>query len=108
MFEAFRLVSKEVVNEQSQIQTNVIHFKRKKATLGSTKVTVITRLHYDDPRNLTPNKITCYVKFNDPELPTIEFGNKNTSSFYLPNFIKKSFSINDNQVLILKKNYCLY
>jgi hypothetical protein len=98
----------KTLDEQNQIQTNVIHFKRKPAVLGTTKVTVITRLHYDDPRNLTPNKITCYIQFSDPDLPTIEFGNKNTSSFHLPNFIKKSFLTNDDQVLTLKNDYCLY
>ena len=85
------------LNEQNQIQTNVIHFKTKKAKLGNNNVGVVTRLHYDDPRNLTPNSITCYIEFDNPDIPKIELGEKNENSFYMSNYNKKTYSINDQQ-----------
>jgi exonuclease VII large subunit len=96
------------LTEQNQIQTNVIHFKTKKAKLGDNKVGVVTRLHYDDPRNLTPNIITCYIEFNNPDIPKIELGEKNENSFYMSNYNKKTYSINDQQIRNLKNQYCLY
>ena len=96
------------LTEQNQIQTNVIHFKTKKAKLGNNNVGVVTRLHYDDPRNLTPNSITCYIEFNNPDIPKIELGEKNENSFYMSNYNKKTYSINDQQIRNLKNQYCLY
>jgi len=96
------------LNEQNQIQTNVIHFKTKIAKLGNNNLEVVTRLHYDDPRNLIPNSITCYIVFDNPDIPKIELGEKNDSSFYMSNFNKKTYSINDQQIHNLKKKYCLY
>ena len=96
------------LNEQNQIQTNVIHFKTKIAKLGNNNLEIVTRLHYEDPRNLTPNSITCYIVFDNPDIPKIELGEKNDSSFYMSNFNKKTYSINDQQIHNLKKKYCLY
>ena len=96
------------LNEQNQIQTNVIHFKTKNAKLGSNNAGVVTRLHYDDPRNLTPNIITCYIEFDNPDIPKIELGEKNDSSFYMSNYNKKTYSIKDQQIRNLKNQYCLY
>ena len=98
----------EELNEQSQIQTNVIHFKTKDVTLGNNNVRVVTRLHYDDPRNLTPNSISCYIQFDNPDVPKIELGEKNDNSFYMSNYNKKTYSINDQQIRNLKNQYCLY
>jgi len=96
------------LNEQNQIQTNVIHFKTRKGKLGNENISIVTRLHYDDPRNLTPNKITCYVQFVNRDIPDIELGEKNKTSFYFSNYNKKTYSINDQQIRNLKKQYCLY
>ena len=96
------------LNEQNQIQTNVIHFKTRIAKLGNNNLEIVTRLHYEDPRNLTPNSITCYIVFDNPDIPKIELGKKNDSSFYMSNFNKKTYSINDQQIHNLKKKYCLY
>lgn len=96
------------LNEQNQIQTNVIHFKTRKAKLGNQNISIITRLHYDDPRNLTPNKISCYVTFDNRDIPDIEFGEKSNTSFYFSNYNKKTYSINDQQIRNLKNQYCIY
>ena len=96
------------LNEQNQIQTNVIHFKTKIAKLGNNNLEVVTRLHYDDPRNLIPNIITCYMVFDNPDIPNVELGEKNDSSFYMSNYNKKTYSINDQQIRNLKNQYCFY
>ena len=96
------------LNEQNQIQTNVIHFKTKIAKLGNNNLKVVTRLHYDDPRNLIPNIITCYMVFDNPDIPNVELGEKNDSSFYMSNYNKKTYSINDQQIRNLKNQYCFY
>ena len=96
------------LNAQNQIQTNVIHFKTRKAKLGTQNISVVTRLHYDDPRNLTPNKITCYAQFDNKDIPNIELGKKNDVSFYFSNYNKKTYSINDQQINNLRDKYCLY
>jgi hypothetical protein len=96
------------LNIQNQIQTNVIHFKTKNTKLGNNNAGVVTRLHYDDPRNLTPNIITCYIEFDNPDIPKIELGEKNDSSFYMSNYNKKTYSIKDQQIRNLKNQYCLY
>ena len=101
-------ILQEKLNEQNKIQTNVIHFKIRKAELGTQNINVITRLHYDDPRNLIPNKITCYVDFDNQDIPDIELGIKNDNTIYFSNYNKKTYSINDNQILNLKNKYCLY
>ena len=85
-----------------------IQYKNKKAKLGNNNVGVVTRLHYDDPRNLTPNSITCYIEFDNPDIPKIELGEKNENSFYMSNYNKKTYSINDQQIRNLKNQYCLY
>tara|TARA_B100000795_G_scaffold34825_1_gene22950 strand:- start:123 stop:860 length:738 start_codon:yes stop_codon:yes gene_type:complete len=96
------------LNEQNQIQTNVIHFKTKIAKISNNNLRVVSRLHYDDPRNLIPNSITCYIVFDNADIPNVELGEKNDSSFYMSNFNKKTYSINDQQIHNLKKKYCLY
>ncbi|MDA7830351.1 hypothetical protein N9A57_00030 [Candidatus Pelagibacter sp.] len=96
------------LNEQNKIQTNVIHFKTKIAKLGNNNLGVVTRLHYEDPRDLIPNIITCYIVFDNPDIPKIELGEKKDNSFYMSNYNKKTYSINDQQIRNLKNQYCLY
>ena len=96
------------LNQLNQVQTNVIHFKSQNTKLGNNDVRVVTRLHYDDPRNLNPNEITCYIQFDNPDIPKIELSNKNDNSFYLSNYNKTKYSINDQQIRDLKNRYCLY
>tara|TARA_X000000950_G_scaffold92324_1_gene116215 strand:- start:499 stop:1236 length:738 start_codon:yes stop_codon:yes gene_type:complete len=96
------------LNQLSQVQTNVIHFKSQKTKLGANDVEVKTRLHYDDPRNLNPNKITCYIHFINQDIPSIELSTKNDNFYYISNYYKKKYSINDQQIKDLKNRYCLY
>ena len=42
--------------EKREVKTNVIHFQYVDSKLNETRVSVTTRLHYDDPSNLSPNK----------------------------------------------------
>jgi vacuolar-type H+-ATPase subunit I/STV1 len=101
-------VLQDKLNAQNKIQTNVIHFKTSKSKLGNQNISIVTRLHYDDPRNLTPNKITCYIQFDNKDIPTIELGRENDTSFYFSNNNKKTYSINDQQIINLREKYCLF
>jgi hypothetical protein len=67
--------------EKKQVRTNVIHFQNLEGELNGNKVSVTTRLYYDDPSDLSPNKtdgsepIDCYVSFiNRDDLSLVELG----------------------------------
>ena len=69
--------------EKKQVRTNVIHFQYLEGEINGNKVSVTTRLYYDDPSNLNPNKtdgsdpINCYVSFiARDDLSFVELGDK--------------------------------
>ena len=40
------------------------------------KVSIYTRLEFDDPKQQAPTEVTCYLSFNNREYANVEFGNK--------------------------------
>ena len=101
------------LNEKKQVKTNVIHFQSVNTELKGVSVTVTTRLHYDDPTNLKPNRsdgsdpITCYVLFNRDDLKKVELGSKNekpnVSGYHL-----KTLNVSENDFIKLKNNKCQF
>ena len=99
--------------EKKQVKTNVIHFKHLNAKLNNTDVTVTTRLYYDDPSNLSPNKadgsepMDCYVIFNRDDLQKIELGNKN-ESLRVSKYHLETLNVSENDFINLKNNKCQF
>ncbi len=99
------------LKEQSQIRTDVVHFKQwpkdTPANIGKLKGYVITRLHYTDPRSSTPDQITCYIDFGD-EYSAVQFDTKNSSRYnspYISNHLNKQISMSD---VLSARNKCQY
>lgn len=99
--------------EKREVKTNVIHFQYVNTKLNNTDVTVTTRLYYDDPTNLSPNKsdgsdpINCYVTFNRDDLQRVELGNKSES----PNVSKyhlETLNVSSDDFVKLKNNKCQF
>ena len=97
----------EKLDQQNKVQTDVIHFKYIETTLKDQKVIVYTRLEYDDPRDLNPTKVSCYISFLNPDYPNIELGNRSDEVF-ISNYLRNEISINDQDVRNIKSNFCQY
>ena len=97
---------KEKLKQQSQVQLNVIHFRSIETKINKLPVSVVTRLHYDDPRNKTPNQVTCYAEFYGL-IPKVEFGNSN-EKFNITEYQREKAGINETQMKMIKDRYCQY
>jgi hypothetical protein len=104
--EAKRLEDK--LTQQVQVQTDVIHFKWIESIIGGQNVRIYTRLEFDDPRQTAPTEVTCYLAFDSPEYPNIEFGSKNNQSIYVPNFVESGLSLNLQDFKNIRNKNCQY
>ena len=96
------------LTQQAQVQTDVVHFKSIKSTIGSENVRIFTRLAFDDPRQLTPTQVTCYLAFDNPEYPDIEFGDKNYQAIYVPNSVTSRLSLKVQDFKNIRNKKCQY
>ena len=103
-----------LLNEKKQVKTNVIHFQYLPADINGNKVQVTTRLYYDDPLNLNPNKINgsdpinCYVTFsNRDDLSVIELGDRNTQPI-VSKYHLETLSVSFNDIIKLKNEKCQF
>jgi len=100
--------------EKKQVRTNVIHFQNLEGELNSTKVSVTTRLHYDDPSNLNPNKtdgsdpINCYVRFiGRDDLSVVELGDR-TEQPIVSKYHLDTLNVSYNDFIKLKNEKCQF
>ena len=83
------------------------------AKLNNTEVTVTTRLYYDDPSNLSPNKadgsdpMDCYVIFNRDDLQKVELGNKSESP-RVSKYHLETLNVSLNDFINLKNRKCQF
>jgi len=101
------------LNEKKKVRTMVIHFQSVPAIINNNKVSVTTRLYYDDPLILKPNRsnglepLDCYVSFIRDDLRDIELGNKNTeprvSKYHL-----ETLNVSFNAIVKLKNEKCQF
>ena len=100
--------------EKKEVRTNVIHFQYLEGELNSTKVSVTTRLHYDDPSNLNPNKtdgsdpINCYVSFiGRDDLSVVELGDR-TEQPIVSKYHLDTLNVSYNDFIKLKNEKCQF
>ena len=100
--------------EKREVKTNVIHFQSVESKLNGTRVSVTTRLHYDDPSNLSPNKtdgsdpVNCYVRFPDrDDLSVVELGDRNKTP-YVSGYHLKTLNVSENDFINLKNSKCQF
>ena len=99
--------------EKREVKTNVIHFQYVNTKLNNTDVTVTTRLYYDDPTNLSPNKsdgsdpINCYVTFNRDDLQRVELGNKSESPS-VSKYHLETLNVSSDDFVELKNSKCQF
>ena len=112
--EKYKLDLHKKLNEKKQVKTNVIHFQYLSADINGNKVQVTTRLYYDDPLNLNPNKINgsdpinCYVTFsNRDDLSVIELGDRNTQPI-VSKYHLETLNVSFNDIIKLKNEKCQF
>ena len=100
--------------EKKQVKTNVIHFQYVDGDLNGTKVSVTTRLHYDDPSNLNPNKkngsdpINCYVTFpGRDDLSVVELGDRSEEPI-ISKYHLETLNVSFNDFINLKNRKCQF
>ena len=100
--------------EKKQVKTNVIHFQYVDGELNGTKVSVTTRLHYDDPSNLNPNKkngsdpINCYVTFpGRDDLSVVELGDRSEEPI-ISKYHLETLNVSFNDFINLKNRKCQF
>ena len=100
--------------EKKQVKTNVIHFQNVDGDLNGTKVSVTTRLHYDDPSNLNPNKkngsdpINCYVTFpGRDDLSVVELGDRSEEPI-ISKYHLETLNVSFNDFINLKNRKCQF
>ncbi len=100
--------------EKREVKTNVIHFQFVESKLNGTRVSVTTRLHYDDPSNLSPNKkdgsdpINCYVTFPDrDDLSVVELGDRSTQPI-VSKYHLETLNVSFNDFNNLKNSKCQF
>ena len=82
--------------------------------LNGTKVSVTTRLHYDDPSNLNPNKkngsdpINCYVTFpGRDDLSVVELGDRSEEPI-ISKYHLETLNVSFNDFISLKNRKCQF
>ncbi|WP_435086985.1 hypothetical protein ACIJYD_03120 [Candidatus Pelagibacter bacterium nBUS_33] len=100
--------------EKKQVRTNVIHFQYVEGELNGSKISVTTRLHYDDPSNLSPNKkdgsdpINCYVTFpGRDDLSVVELGDRSEEPI-ISKYHLETLNVSFNDFINLKNNKCQF
>ena len=104
--EAKRLEDK--LTQQVQVQTDVIHFKRIESTIGGQKVSIYTRLEFDNPKQQTPTEVTCYLSFNNLEYANVEFGNKKNKLIYVSKHIQDQLNLQTQDFMAIRDKNCQY
>ena len=81
---------------------------------NGTKVSVTTRLHYDDPSNLNPNKkngsdpINCYVTFpGRDDLSVVELGDRSEEPI-ISKYHLETLNVSFNDFINLKNRKCQF
>ena len=97
----------EKLNQQNKVQLNVVHFRRYETKINNLDAAVVTRLEYDDPRNSTPNQVSCYIQFYKQNIAIIELGDKN-EDFTLTEYAIKETGISKRQIENIKRKNCQY
>ena len=97
----------EKLNQQNKVQLNVVHFRRFETKINNLDAAVVTRLEYDDPRNSTPNQVSCYIQFYKQNIAVIELGEKN-EDFKLTEYAIKETGISKRQIENIKRKNCQY
>jgi len=100
--------------EKKKVRNNVIHFQYVDDELNGTKVSVTTRLHYDDPSNLNPNKkngsdpINCYVTFpGRDDLSVVELGDRSEEPI-ISKYHLETLNVSFNDFINLKNRKCQF
>ena len=100
--------------EKREVKTNVIHFQYVDSKLNETRVSVTTRLHYDDPSNLSPNKndgsdpINCYVTFpGRDDLSVVELGDRSEQPI-VSKYHLETLNVSFNDFVNLKNSKCQF
>ena len=100
--------------EKKQVRTNVIHFQYVEGELNGSKISVTTRLHYDDPSNLSPNKkdgsdpINCYVTFpGRDDLSVVELGDRSEEPI-ISKYHLETLNVSFNDFINLKNRKCQF
>ena len=100
--------------EKREVKTNVIHFQNVDSKLNGTRVSVTTRLHYDDPSNLSPNKkdgsdpINCYVTFpGRDDLSVVELGDRSEQPI-VSKYHLETLNVSFNDFINLKNSKCQF
>ena len=100
--------------EKREVKTNVIHFQSVDSKLNETRVSVTTRLHYDDPSNLSPNKndgsdpINCYVTFpGRDDLSVVELGDRSEQPI-VSKYHLETLNVSFNDFIKLKNSKCQF
>jgi len=114
IIEKEKLNLQKKLNEKKQVRTNVIHFQYLDGDLSGIKVSVTTRLHYDDPSNLNPNKndgsdpINCYVTFpGRDDLSVVELGDR-TEQPIVSKYHLDTLKVSFRDFIDLKNNKCQF
>lgn len=114
IIEKEKLDLQKKLNEKKQVRTNVIHFQYLDGDLSGNKVSVTTRLHYDDPSNLNPNKIdgsdpiNCYVTFpGRDDLSVVELGDR-TEQPIVSKYHLDTLNVSFRDFIDLKNNKCQF
>ena len=100
--------------EKRQVKTNVIHFQEVQGDLNGNKISVTTRLYYDDPSNLNPNKtngsdpINCYVTFlGRDDLSVVELGDRSVQPI-VSKYHLETLNVSFNDFINLKNKKCQF
>ena len=100
--------------EKREVKTNVIHFQYVDSKLNGIRVSVTTRLHYDDPSNLSPNKtdgsdpINCYVTFpGRDDLSVVELGDRSEQPI-VSKYHLETLNVSFNDFINLKNSKCQF
>ena len=94
---------KELQVKNSSIQGNLRYFMNQSVQINGKARQVKTRVHFNDPRE-KPNKIECYINFNDTSLADLELGTEKSDFFVPAIYLDKGFTKND--FINVKKNNC--
>ena len=101
------------ISGKREVKTNVIHFQYVDSKLNGTRVSV-TRLHYDDPSNLSPNKkdgsdpINCYETFpGRDDLSVVELGDRSEQPI-VSKYHLETLNVSFNDFIKLKNSKCQF
>ena len=94
---------KELQSKNSSIQGNLRYFMSRSVVINGQSRQVKTRVHFDDPRE-KPNKIECYINFNDTSLADLELGTESSDFSISGIYLEKGFT--KQNLSKVKKDNC--